>query len=81
MSGEKRKAIHVDPTPEQQQARLDEINAACAMLALVMGESPTLRIGQMLDNLTGDRSLHQIEDDELIALMIKHRLQRWEDAP
>lgn len=81
MSGEKRKAIHVDPTPEQQQARLDEINAACAMLALVMGESPTLRIGQMLENVAGDRSLYQIEDDELIALLVRHVTGRGEGAP
>lgn len=81
MSGEKRKAIHVDPTPEQQQARLDEINAACAMLALVMGESPTLRIWQMLENVAGERSLYQIEDDELIALLVKQATGGGEGAP
>lgn len=80
MSGEKRKAIHVDPTPEQQQARIDEIDKACALLALAMVKSPTLRIGQMIDNLTGARSLYQIEDDELIAILVRHVTGRGEGA-
>lgn len=81
MSGAKRKAIHIDHTPEQHQARIDEIDKACALLALAMVKSPTLRIGQMLENIAGERSLYQIEDDELIALLVRHVTGRGEGAP